>query len=191
MEPVLIVGLGNPGESYAATRHNVGFRVVDSLVRTLKTRRVKTGGDYRLIAARGERRPVLLLQPLTYMNNSGSAVADVLERYAVPLESMLVVVDDLALPLGKLRLRTRGSDGGHNGLFSIGYSLQTTDFPRLRCGIGLQEMPPKRAMADFVLSPFSESEAQSAERMVSAAADIALTFARDGLQSAVQRCSLV
>jgi PTH1 family peptidyl-tRNA hydrolase len=191
VEPVLIVGLGNPGESYAATRHNVGFRVVDSLVLTLKTRRVKTGGDYRLVTARGEGRPVLLMQPLTYMNNSGTAVAEVLERYAVPLESMLVVVDDLALPLGKLRIRKRGSDGGHNGLFSIGYSLQTTEFPRLRCGIGVQEMPAKRAMADFVLSPFSDREAPAAERMISAATDIALTFARSGLQNAVQQCSLV
>ncbi len=190
MEPVLIVGLGNPGESYAATRHNVGFRVVDSLAGRLETRRVKSGGEYRLIAARGERRPLLLLKPLTYMNNSGTAVADVLERYAVRLEAMLVIVDDLALPLGKLRLRKSGSDGGHNGLFSIGYSLQTTDFPRLRCGIGLQEMPPKHVMADFVLSPFSESEVPAAERMVTAAADVALAFARDGLQTAVQRCSL-
>ncbi len=189
MEPALIVGLGNPGESYAATRHNVGFRVVESLARTLPSRKVRSGREYRLVAVRGERRPVLLLQPLTFMNTSGAAVADVLERYAVPLESMLVVVDDFALPLGTLRLRRRGSDGGHNGLVSIGYTLQTTDFPRLRCGIGLPEMPPKHAMADFVLSPFSESEAPAAQRMVSAAADVALTFARDGLQAAVQQCS--
>jgi len=190
VEPVLIVGLGNPGDQYAGPRHNVGFRVVESLARTLDARAVKSGGDYRLSAAPNERRALLLMRPLTYMNNSGTAVADVLERYALGPEQMLVVVDDFALPLGRLRLRRKGSDGGHNGLLSVVFALQTTEFPRLRCGIGVPDMPARRFMADFVLSPFSAGEQQAAERMVSAAADVALTFARKGLAPAVQQCSL-
>ena len=190
MEPALIVGLGNPGDAYAATRHNIGFRVVDLLARRLRTRRVRSGGESSLLAVSGEGRPLLLLKPLTYMNNSGNAVAEIIERYAVPTEQMLVVLDDFALPLGKLRLRRGGSDGGHNGLFSILFALQTAGFPRLRCGIGLPEMPPKHALADFVLSPFSAGELPAAERMVSAAADVALTFVREGPQAAVQKCSL-
>lgn len=190
MEPVLIVGLGNPGDQYAATRHNVGFHVVEFLTRRLRARGVSSGGDYRLLTARNEQRALLLMRPLTYMNNSGTAVADVLERFALGPEQMLVVVDDFALPLGKLRLRRKGSDGGHNGLLSVAFALQTTEFPRLRCGIGVPDMPAKRFMADFVLSPFSADEQKEAERMVSAAADVALTFAREGLAPAVQQCSL-
>jgi PTH1 family peptidyl-tRNA hydrolase len=124
------------------------------------------------------------------MNNSGTAVADVLERYALPVERMLVVVDDFALPLGKLRLRAGGSDGGHNGLFSIALALQTIKYPRLRCGIAGPDMPPRKQMADFVLSPFSGNEEPIAEGMVSTAAGIALTFAREGLRAAAQQCSL-
>ncbi len=190
MEPILIVGLGNPGDRYAGTRHNIGFRVVESLARALKNRPVKSVGQYALRAVSYEGLPLLLAQPLTYMNNSGVAVADILERYALPVERVLVVVDDVALPLGKLRLRRSGSDGGHNGLFSVVFALQTTEFPRLRCGIGTQDMLPKRLMADFVLSPFSAAELPAVERMISAAARVALTFAREGLQAAMQQCSL-
>jgi PTH1 family peptidyl-tRNA hydrolase len=188
--PILLVGLGNPGDEYAATRHNVGFRVVDSVARALKARTVRSEGQYHLRTAEIEQRSVLLLKPLTYMNNSGTAVVEVIERYALPVERMLVAVDDFALPLGTLRLRTGGGDGGHNGLFSIALALQTTEYPRLRCGIGTSDMPPKKQMADFVLSPFSGSEEPTAERMISTAVGIALTFAREGLRAAVQQCSL-
>lgn len=190
MGSILIVGLGNPGDEYAPTRHNVGFRVVDAVAGALKSRRVRSQGHYLLRAAETEQRSVLLLKPLTYMNNSGTAIVEVLDRYALPVERMLVVVDDFALPLGKLRLRAGGSDGGHNGLFSTALALQTTEYPRLRCGIGSPDMPPKKHMAEFVLSPFSRSEEPAAERMIAAAAGIALTFAREGLRAAVQQCSL-
>ncbi len=128
------------------------------------------------------------MKPLTYMNNSGGAVAEVVERYALSLDNLLVIVDDFALPLGKLRLRRAGSDGGHHGLLSVALALQTGEFPRLRCGIGLPAMPPKGEMADFVLSPFSAGETSIAERMISAAAGVALTFAREGIAAAVQQC---
>ena len=190
MEPILIVGLGNPGDDYAATRHNVGFRVVDVLTRSLGGRTLRPANTYILRAVREEWRLILLMKPLTYMNNSGMAVVEVLERYALAPERMLVVVDDFALPLGKLRLRRSGSDGGHNGLSSIAFALQTTEFPRLRCGIASSEMPAKRLMADFVLSPFPTAEEPVAERMLSAAAEVALAFAREGLPAAMRRSSL-
>jgi len=188
--PILIVGLGNPGDTYAPTRHNVGFRVIDALTATLKSRAVRSNGEYLLRAAHGGVAAVLLMKPLTFMNNSGFAVAEVLDRYGLSIHQMLVVVDDFALPLGKIRLRSAGSDGGHNGLFSIAFTLQTTAFPRLRCGIAVPEMPAKKQMADFVLSPFSGNEVKAADRMINAAAEVALTFAREGLSAAVQRCSL-
>jgi len=190
VEPILIVGLGNPGDDYAATRHNVGFRVVDCLTRALRSRKLRSRGEYSLLVVREEQRLLLLMKPLTYMNNSGTAVAEVLERYALAPERMLVVVDDFTLPLGTLRIRRRGSDGGHNGLFSIAFALQTTEFPRLRCGIGVPEMPAKQLTADFVLSPFSTDEKPVAERMVADAAEAARAFAREGLPAAMRRSSL-
>ena len=183
MEPVLLVGLGNPGDEYAATRHNVGFRVVDALAGELESRPVRSQGEFALRIARDEGRVLLLLKPLTYMNNSGSAVSALLERYALSSERMLVVVDDFALPLGTLRLRRSGSDGGHNGLFSIALALQSTAYPRLRCGIGRAEMPPKSRMADFVLSPFSADEVPLARAMIQSAAARAREFAREAVRT--------
>ena len=190
MEPILLIGLGNPGDEYALTRHNIGFRVIDALGRTRKVRTVRPAGEYALLATREGERLILLMKPLTYMNNSGTAVADVIERHALSAEQMLVIVDDFALPLGKLRLRRSGSDGGHNGLFSIAHALQTTQFARLRCGIGVPEMPAKRLLADFVLSPFSAEEIPAADRMVTEAAKMALAFARGGPPEAARRRSL-
>jgi PTH1 family peptidyl-tRNA hydrolase len=179
VEPVLVVGLGNPGDEYAPTRHNVGFRVVDTLTGMLESTPVRSKGEYALRTARSEGALLLLMKPLTYMNNSGAAVAAVIERYGLASERMLVVVDDFALPLGTLRLRLGGSDGGHNGLFSIALALQSTDFPRLRCGIGRAAMPPKSRMADFVLSPFSPDEEVLAREMVLAASGRVREFAAE------------
>jgi peptidyl-tRNA hydrolase, PTH1 family len=190
VEPVLLVGLGNPGDTYAPTRHNVGFRVIDRLGQALGGRVLRSEGDYWMRAVRTAQRPLLLMKPLTYMNNSGTAVAGVLERYAISAEHMLVVVDDVALPLGKLRVRQRGSHGGHNGLYSIMLALQSIEFPRLRCGIGEPDPPGKQGLVDFVLSPFSAAEEPVAERMVDSAAEVALAFARGGLTAALQKSSL-
>ncbi|MGH2568737.1 MAG: aminoacyl-tRNA hydrolase, partial [Bacteroidota bacterium] len=124
MDKLFFIGLGNPGSQYDGTRHNIGFDVVDSLAGALKIRFKPGTGEY--LEARGffGDTEVGLAKPLTYMNNSGSAVMEIQERYHLPLDRLLIICDDFWLPLGTLRLRTKGSDGGHNGLYSIIYHLQ-------------------------------------------------------------------
>ena len=125
---------------------------------------------------------ILIVKPVTYMNESGIAVAGIVEEFKVSYDRMLVVVDDFQIPLGSLRMRPSGSDGGHNGLISIIYQLQSDSFPRLRCGIGSPEMPQDRSlMADFVLSEFTSAERPAIEEMVVRAADACLSFVRDGI----------
>jgi len=135
----LIVGLGNPGYEYSFTRHNVGFLVVDRLA-TLLHREFHTGsGNYWLAECSLKNSDVTLLKPTTFMNNSGFAVKEYCETYSIPYQNILVVSDDFQLPLGTIRIRPSGSDGGHNGIASIIYQLETDQFPRLRCGIGSTE----------------------------------------------------
>ena len=123
---------------------------------------------------------VFLVAPTTYMNNSGEAVRDVVERFELPVSSVLIVVDDFWLPLGRLRFRRKGSDGGHNGLASIIAALETDEIPRLRLGIGTPVMPPKSMMADFVLSPFASEELEAVKDMVIRAADSVEEFIHKG-----------
>ena len=187
MESIVVVGLGNPGEEYHNTRHNVGFLVIDELCRRFK-KNLKSGeGDYLLAHARIGDRAAILVKPLTYMNNTGIAVAEVLERFNTPQQHALVVADDFALPLGTLRIRTKGSDGGHNGLYSVIYHLNTNKFPRVRCGIKKDVMPPKTEMADFVLSPFEDDEHERVKDMVGRAADAVTEFATSGIARTMNR----
>ncbi|MBI5471113.1 MAG: aminoacyl-tRNA hydrolase [Ignavibacteriae bacterium] len=179
--PLVIAGLGNPGFEYEQTRHNLGFMVVDKLCQSLRAWWRPGKGEYVLAVAEIDERTVLLVKPLTYMNNSGEAVRDVLERFDVPISNLLVVVDDLAIELGTLRVRAKGSDGGHNGLRSIIFDLNTHEFARIRCGIKQQNMPPKSETADFVLSPFDEIERESVVKMVETAAEAASEFVRSGI----------
>ncbi len=155
----VIIGLGNPGSEYQHTRHNIGFDIVDALA---ADRRVEfDAGRGEFVIARGsyQEKEFALIKPLTYMNNSGIAVAEVLNNFDLSSENLLVVVDDFHIPLGTLRLRRQGSSGGHNGLYSIIYHLQSENFPRLRFGIGSEKMPKQKSgMADFVLSPFAHEE---------------------------------
>lgn len=131
-------------------------------------------------------RPVILVKPLTYMNNSGDAVADIVERYNVALDELLIICDDFQLPLGSIRLRAKGSDGGHNGLRSVINRLQSREFPRLRCGIAGKTMPTKKSsMASYVLAPFEKDEIPVVEAMVDRARDAALTFVREGIVAAM------
>ena len=130
---------------------------------------------------------LVLLKPLTFMNNSGLAVAEAVHDYSVSLERILVVVDDVALPLGALRMRPQGSDGGHNGLTSVIEHLGTTEFPRLRLGIAGAEIPGGAAMAGFVLSVFAPGEEDQARAMVARAADACLVFAERGVAEAMNR----
>lgn len=184
---VVVVGLGNPGTEYATTRHNVGFRVLDTL--SGRWKRPFRGGKGEYLIAPGDiaGHEVALVKPLTYMNNSGEAVADVLERLETAQASLLVVLDDFALPLGALRLRPRGSDGGHNGLYSVIVSLGTEEIPRLRCGIGRSDQASGRDMADFVLSPFEKNERETADEMILRAADAVTECVIGGLASAMNR----
>lgn len=180
MDTVAIVGLGNPGTQYQATRHNVGFLVVEELCKRLRAPLRPGKGEYLIARAAREGIDVHIAAPTTFMNNSGTAVVDLLQRYLITPRELLVVVDDFALPLGTLRFRSKGSDGGHNGLASIIYMVNTDEFPRLRCGIGTAAMPRKSDMAPFVLAPFEPEEVPVIKDMVLRAADACVEFARTG-----------
>ncbi|MBI5368268.1 MAG: aminoacyl-tRNA hydrolase [Planctomycetes bacterium] len=181
----IVVGLGNPGRKYEATRHNVGFRVVDCLARrhgaaVTRDQFLALMGEARI---GGER--VCLLKPMTYMNLSGQAVRAALDWFKEVPEQVLVVSDDLALPLGKLRVRRGGSSGGQKGLASILQHLGTEAFPRVRIGIGA--VPPRMAAADFVLTPFGASETAEMERAIGAAADAVECWVARGVEPAMNK----
>jgi PTH1 family peptidyl-tRNA hydrolase len=175
--PIVLVGLGNPGEAYEGTRHNIGFAVIDELARRFNIALKAGAGEYVMGQYRTTGHEVILSKPLTYMNNSGAAVAELLERARVTPAELMVIADDLAIPLGTVRVRAKGGDGGHNGLFSIIYQLQSNGFPRCRCGIGREAMPPREKISEFVLSPFDEEEEDAAKEMISRAGDAAMDFA--------------
>ena len=177
----LIVGLGNPGREYRDTRHNVGFMVVDEIVR-------RHGIDWTsgpsqiaetLIAKRFGDEPVMVAKPLTYMNNSGDAVAGLVRYFEVNHDDLFVVVDEAALPFGRLRARARGSAGGHNGLKSIIERLGTTEFSRLRLGVGRGD--GRRDLADHVLARFERGEQADLGTLITRAADAAEMFAAEGI----------
>jgi PTH1 family peptidyl-tRNA hydrolase len=159
----VVFGIGNPGPEYFGTRHNLGFRVVDGLA-------AEAHGEFDPLPGppgagarvRLEAHPVLLVKPLTFVNRCGSVLAALREREAVPLDHCLVVVDDFHLPLGAVRLRLGGSDGGHNGLRSLIESLGGEAFPRLRLGIGEPRGPAER----YVLEPFPPAERKAADEAV-------------------------
>ncbi len=183
-----LIGLGNPGAEYAATRHNTGFLVIDAVAEKLGLRFQAVDGGYLLAEGKIDNWDVLLIKPLTYMNNSGYAVRDAIERCQIDVRNFLVIVDDFHLPLGAIRIRHRGSDGGHNGLRSIAHHLQSTDFARMRCGIAGESMPEEKSlMAEYVLSPFTSSEMKALRRLVDAARDAAIACASDGVDAAMQK----
>lgn len=183
-----IFGLGNPGPRYAGTRHNVGFAVVDELARRAAAAFESAPAD-ALVAKwrRGAGAPgldsvggdvVLLVKPLTFMNESGQAVGELARYFKIDVPDLLIVVDEVQLPLGRLRARARGSAGGHNGLKSIIAHLGD-EFPRLRVGVGRGD--DRRDLADHVLSRFELDEREEVERMMSRAADAAETFITSGI----------
>jgi PTH1 family peptidyl-tRNA hydrolase len=180
-----LVGLGNPGAAYAATRHNVGFMVLDALA--ARHRIDVSKRRHQALLGRGPigDAEVLLAKPQTFMNDSGLAVRRLLEYYRLEPQHLLVVCDDINLDLGQVRLRRNGSPGGQKGLRSIGQHLGTTDFARLRIGVGRLDVG--RDATGFVLAPFRTSEREAAEEAVQRAADAVECALRDGLEAAMGR----
>lgn len=186
MWSIVIVGLGNPGRTYDGTRHNLGFEVVERLSERFRCPLQPGKGDYQFGVATLGDIDVCLMKPLTFMNNSGVAVVDIMEQFEIPVRKIFVVCDDVQLPLGQLRIRERGSDGGHNGLASVIYHTLSEDFPRLRCGIGIPERSIEgEEMASFVLSRFEEEEIAAARTMVDRAADACMAVIEDGMTQAM------
>ncbi|MHB1000177.1 MAG: aminoacyl-tRNA hydrolase [Armatimonadota bacterium] len=179
----LIIGLGNPGAEYRDTRHNIGFMVVDTIARRhhmqVKVRR----NQAHIAEGTIEGQQVVLAKPMTFMNLSGQAVSGLMRRYRVDLSDVIIIYDDVALPLGKLRIRPAGSAGGHNGIKSIIHCIGSQDFPRVRIGIG----SPGRDMVDHVLSKFHKVEREIVRDSVERAADAVEMILTSGLELAMNR----
>jgi PTH1 family peptidyl-tRNA hydrolase len=195
----LIVGLGNPGVEYESTRHNVGYRVLDELARRLGTRFRRETRQYAQAEVESDGEHLVLLKPLTYMNRSGQALRawsartghrvtgqQAQEEGLVPI----VVCDDLALPLGSLRIRSRGSAGGQKGLASLIEVLGGQEFPRLRLGIaGGDGVIPPEQWSDYVLEPFTSAEAEAVAELIVLATDALQLLLREGPAAAAARCN--
>lgn len=181
----VIAGLGNPGEAYANTPHNVGFDVVDRLAQRLEAGWKNSSGFHARVAkttCAGE--TVLLVKPQTFMNLSGTSVAPLLRYYGGGAEDLTVVLDDADLPLGKLRIRASGGSGGHRGLASVIEALGTEAFPRVRLGVGRQE---RRGLVDHVLGRFDEASLDAVRTTVEAAADAVMCQIEHGLNESMNR----
>lgn len=175
----LLVGLGNIGPEYADTRHNIGFMVLDYLARKHDAAfDISRHAFVTEIKHKGK--SFTLVKPTTYMNLSGKAVAHYLTSLKIPAGQMLVITDDLALPFGKLRMRAKGSAGGHNGLKHIEQTLSTNQYPRLRFGVS--DDFPKGRQVDYVLSPFDPKEQEQLPALIEQAADMCLSFGTIGLE---------
>ena len=179
----LIAGLGNPGRQYAGTRHNVGFEVLDLLARRHGLAFETAHADALMTKWRTPLTSggVLLVKPLTFMNRSGIAVGELARYFRIEVPDILVIVDEVALDLGRLRARARGSAGGHNGLKSIAEHLGTEEYPRLRLGVGRGDA--RRDLADHVLATFDAEEATLANEMIARAADAAESFIESDIES--------
>jgi len=174
----LIVGLGNPGEKYKSTRHNVGFKVVDAFAEERKAtfETIKLGD---VAKAKWKGRTLILLKPSTFMNLSGKAVNYYLQKEKIPIENLLVITDDLALPFGKLRMKGKGSDGGHNGLKDIQATLNTLKYARLRFGVGNEYNNGQQV--DYVLAKWDAEESKDLEERIKTATEFIKGFSTIGL----------
>jgi PTH1 family peptidyl-tRNA hydrolase len=178
---LVVLGLGNNGEEYRGTRHNVGKEVVGTLAEKLRLRVSPGRGDYH--HARAASKDLVLVIPTTYVNLSGLAAAEALSEFGAGVGDLLVVCDDFYLPLGTVRLRPQGSDGGHNGLASIVYELGSEEFGRLRIGVG--PLPEGRDAGDFVLGRFEPSELEAIGRAKATASEAVLAVAAGGIVRAM------
>ena len=178
----LVAGLGNPGSEYAATRHNIGFMVVDQLAAQFGSTWEKSVPQAREEALSAKCGAVLLIKPMSFMNRSGYPLFAVAQFYKIEPQQILIVLDDLALPLGRLRLRARGGPGGHNGLESIIVQFGTEEIPRLRVGIG---QAPREGYVDYVLSRFFDEEKPLVRSTIGRAVDAVKCAIDNGLVSAM------
>lgn len=179
----LIVGLGNPGLKYRKTRHNIGFLAADLLAQKMSVRFKKGRGAFYSTEFQVEMNPVILAKPLTFMNNSGQAVSELVSYYNIEPSHLLIILDEIELPVGRLRLRAQGTGGGHNGLNSIIQHLGTKSFARLRIGIGTEYA--KKDMTKFVLANFTRNEQKELDTILDHAVDAVLSFIRDGVDRAM------
>lgn len=172
----LIVGLGNPGKKYLLTRHNTGFLVIDYLANFLGLHLTPGKGHWYGVATSVQEIEFYLMKPTVYMNNTGQAISEFLALHQVPLKNILIICDDFNLPLGTLRVRAKGSDGGHNGIRSVIEHLESLNFPRMRIGIGKTETLKKDDYVDFVLSNFSKEELDILKTLMPVFKDCVLSF---------------
>ena len=179
----LIVGLGNPGQKYEHTRHNMGFLTVDLLAEQLnvKLNKVKFKSAYNIVRFGGQK--CLVMKPQTYMNLSGEAVHEAVQFYKIPADHVLVIYDDVSLPVGKLRVRPTGSAGGHNGIKNIIAHLGTDVFPRVKVGVGA----PEHDIVDWVIGPFTANERKVIDGVLDRALGAAECIITDGVSAAQNR----
>ena len=179
----LIVGLGNIGAEYSGTRHNVGFELVDKMARELSVEFSTAGGPFLIAEGSFKGQPVHLIKPTTYMNRSGRAVSSALAITGNALSDCLVCYDDINLPPGKIRLRSSGSAGGHNGIQDIIDRMQSRDFPRLRIGVG--DDFRRGRQADYVLSPFTDEQRTHVDEALDDSVEALFTFMRASMEQAM------
>ncbi len=180
----LMVGLGNPGKQYDMTRHNIGFEVIDYIAYkyNIKVNKLKFKAVYGEMSIDGEK--VYLVKPQTYMNLSGESVREFCAFYKIPPENVIVIFDDISLEPGRIRLRAKGSDGGHNGIKSIIYQLGSDKFPRIKLGVGA---PPHKEydLADFVLGRFAKDDIPVMEETIQKSAQAAVMIIQQGMERAM------
>lgn len=181
----LIVGLGNPGERYKNTRHNLGYRVVDFLAEKNKKEFKPGKGAFLSCEIKVEGERINLIKPLTFMNASGVAVAEAIDNFSLGIENLFVLCDDVNLPLGRIRIREKGTDGGHKGLRSIIYQLNSMDFVRLRMGIG--DAPENVDLEEFVLEDFKPEEKEKVDQMIENTALAVENTLTKGIQDSMSR----
>jgi PTH1 family peptidyl-tRNA hydrolase len=185
--PFLIVGLGNPGREYRDSRHNIGFMVVDNLTKKFDVAFSRHQADALVTDWKSGDKKIIFAKPQTYMNLSGRSVSTILRYYRIDFARCLIIYDDLDLPLGSVRIRSEGGSGGHKGMKSIIDVLATSDVPRMRLGIG--RPAGSTDPADFVLDAFSADEVEIVNITLSRATDCAITFIREGIDAAMNRCN--
>lgn len=182
----IIAGLGNPGKEYTGTRHNVGYESLDCLAEKYNTKlnKLKFNSVYGEITINGEK--VMLVKPVTYMNRSGIAIDEIMKFYKIPVENLIVIYDDIDIPVGTLRIRPNGSPGTHNGMKSIIQHVGT-NFPRIRIGIGRN---PQMDLADYVLQRFSKDDAEKIHPIMEKAVEAAIEIIESNVDTAMQKYNI-